>query len=443
MSSVIFENTHVYSAEQTATAMIDPTLPNSYLCIGYPEAWANDAAPPQANSSVAAIYDFWKNMVSAKLITGNDVRHAIPRETYASGTVYLAYDDRLNDEDMYHGNTSMHIVNSDWNVYKCLSNNMGQVSTVQPTQTITTSAVEESDGYIWKYMYTITSEERLRFVTSSYMPVRTLEYDNSSLQWTVQENAVPGAIAAIKVENVGVGYTNANNITVTITGDGTGAAAFARVNTTSNTISAIVISNPGNDYTEAECEIVDSGAGVNASARVIISPPGGHGADPMGELGGSYLIINTRLETSVGGKIPTTNQYRKIAIIKDPVVSASGNVASNIAYLQTTTITVNEGSSNFVEDEYVYQGGSLESSLFSGVVVEWSAANNRLRLTNTRGTPTADVITGDTSAAVRVVESITEKELDPYSGRMLYLNYIEPIQRAPDQTENFKFVIKF
>jgi hypothetical protein len=272
----------VYSAEQSATAIIDPNLPNSYLCVGHVEAWANDAAPPQANSSVAAIYDFWKNMISAKLITGNDVRHAIPRETYAANTVYLAYDDRLNDQDVYHGNISMHIVNSDWSVYKCLSNNMGQLSTVQPTQTITTSAVEESDGYIWKYMYTISSEERLRFVTPAYMPVRTLTTDNSSLQWTVQENAVQGAIAAIKVENVGEGYTDANNITVTITGDGTGATAFARVNTASNTVSAIIISNPGNDYTEAECEIVDSGAGVNASARVIISPsPAQQGARLM------------------------------------------------------------------------------------------------------------------------------------------------------------------
>lgn len=444
MSSVIFENLRIYNAAQTKTAIADPSFPNSYLCIGNPEAWANDSVPPQANSSVAAIYDFWKSMISAKLITGNDVRHAIPRETWAANTVYLAYDHDLSADVMYDdGNLSMHIITTDWNVYKCLSNNSGALSTVEPSQTITTSAVEESDGYIWKYMYTVSTEERLRFMTPSYIPIRTLSEDNSSLQWEVQENAIPGAIDAIKVVDGGSGYANANTILITITGDGSGANAFARINATSQTVSSIIITNPGTSYTYATVSISDSGGGANASARAMISPLGGHGSDPLTELGGSNLILNTRLRSTEGNKIPVSNQYRKIAIIQDPLESLSGNTAANVAYNQTLALTVSSGTSNFVEDEYVYQGASLATADFSGVIVEWDSSNNRMRLTNTMGTPTADVITGDTSSAVRVVESITEKELEPYSGKMLYLNYIEPIQRAVDQTEDFKFVLKF
>jgi hypothetical protein len=280
-------------------------------------------------------------------------------------------------------------------------------------------------------------------MTPSYIPVRTLSEDNSSLQWEVQDNAIPGAIDAIKVVNGGSGYANANTILITITGDGSGANAFARINATSQTVSSIIITNPGTSYTYATVSISDSGGGANASARAMISPLGGHGSDPLTELGGSNLILNTRLRSTEGNKIPVSNQYRKIAIIQDPLESLSGNTAANVAYNQTLALTVSSGTSNFVEDEYVYQGASLATADFSGVIVEWDSSNNRMRLTNTMGTPTADVITGDTSSAVRVVESITEKELEPYSGKMLYLNYIEPIQRAVDQTEDFKFVLKF
>ena len=38
---------------------------------------------------------------------------------------------------------------------------------------------------------------------------------------------------------------------------------------------------------------------VPAEYRAVISPKGGHGSDPVEELGGFYVMINVRLDQSI------------------------------------------------------------------------------------------------------------------------------------------------
>ena len=443
MPSIFTENLRVYNAEQFKQSISDVGPTNIYLTFGRTRPWEDENNPPQANSSVAAFNDVWRNMIGAKLITGNDVRHAIPRHDWTSGTVYAMYDDDEQVGYLFDESTAFFVVTSDWNVYKCLMNNYGKPSTVMPTQTILNSPVKEADGYIWKYMYTIAAEERLRFATGSYIPVRTLSVDNNSMQWRVQEAALAGTIDVIEVTDGGYGYMNANTITVTITGDGLGAEAFASINTISNTVNTITVTNPGANYTYGFIDITDTGTGANAVAHPCIPPPGGHGSDPMRELGGSYIIINPRIIRTEDGQLPVTNEFRQIAILQDPHESAADNVANGLVYTQTTRMILSTGSVDYYHDETVYQGSSLSEALFTGVVCAWDAPNNFIQLINTTGTPQADVLIGANSAAARFVESITDKELRPYSGNLLYTDNISPITRANDQTEDFKIVLKF
>ena len=441
MSSVFSENLKIYNAEQFRTSISDPSQPNIYLTIGRVAAWDNDLDPPQANSSVSSFNDVWQQMIAAKLITGGDVRHGIRRINWQENTVYDQYDHRTGS--ILYDSSQFYVLTTDWNIYKCLSNAMGSISTVMPTQTITDSAVEEQDGYIWKYMYTLTAEERIRFMTDDYIPVRTLSVDNNTLQWHVQDEAIAGSIDIIRVDNVGSGYSNANSITVTITGDGTGATARAKINSTSNTISAITLINRGAGYTTANVAISDTGTGIGATASIVVPPPGGHGTDALRELGGSYLILNPRIKSTEGGKISINNEYRQIAIIQSPIVIGTGNAASNTVYSQVLRLTVSPGSVNFNEDEYVYQGESLATAIFKGLVVDFDTSNNILQLTDTFGDVTSAVLSGANSGAARFVESITEKELRLYSGSLLYIDQIVPIERAADQTEDYKIVLKF
>lgn len=443
MSSVFSEDLRVTNAVNFKE-LVSRQISNNriYFTFGKSTAWANDAAPDTANSSVTVFNDVWKNMIGAKLLTGNEVKHVVPRNTWTANTAYDAYDHCQCSLDLFDSNTHFFIVTSDWNVYKCLDNNNEANSTVMPTQIFTDKAIEEIDGYVWRYMYTISSEDQLRYVTPSYIPVQYITEDNGSLQWTVQENAVSGALESVQVTANG-SYTNASNITITITGDGTGAIASPRVNVTSNILTNIIITAKGSGYTYANVAITTTDSGANGAARAIISPPGGHGKNPLRELGGSRLILNPKLKQTESGYFPVSNQYRQITLMQNPYESDGTTVAANVLYTQYTTVILDSAASQYDEDEYVFQGSSLANASFSGIVENWDAGNNTIRMTNTSGTVGPDVIVGANSGTARFVQSITTNELAPYTGSFLYIDNILPITRASDQTEDFKIVMKF
>ena len=443
MSSIFSEDLRVTSAVNFKE-LVSRQISNNriYFTFGKPTAWANDAAPDVANSSVTVFNDVWKNMIGAKLLTGNEVKHVIPRNTWAANTAYDAYDHCECSLNLFDSNTHFYVVTSSWNVYKCLDNNNAANSTVMPTQIFTDKAIEEIDGYVWRYMYTVSSEDQLRYTTPSYIPVQYITEDNGSLQWSVQENAVSGALESVQVTANG-SYTNASNITITITGDGTGATAAPRVNVTSNTLTNIIITAKGSGYTYANVAITTTDSGANGAARAIISPPGGHGKNALRELGGSRLILNPKLNQTESGYFPVSNQFRQITLMQNPYERDGTTLAANTLYTQYTTAILDTATSQYNDDEYVYQGSSLSAASFSGIVENWDSGNNTIRLTNISGTLQADVLVGANSGTARFVQSITANKLAPYTGSFLYIDNIVPITRAADQSEDFKITMKF
>lgn len=435
-----FNNLRVSIAEQFKESVSEPS-PNTsiYFTYGRVGAWANEAAPNTANTSVATHYELWNNMIGAKKITGSDMRHVIPRHTWTANTKYSAYDDM--NPDLYDSNNKFYVVTSQNHVFKCLANNNSANSTVEPsTISFNTSLVIVQDGYVWKYLYSLTDQELLRFSTSEYIPVKTLANNDGSTQWTVQEAAIPGGINAIVVSNSGIGFTNASNLIVTISGDGASATATASINTSSNTVSNLTVTNPGTGYTFAYAN-VSGGGGSGANLRVIISPPGGHGSDPLYELGGSNILINSRLINTEDSTIPVSHAYRQVGLIIDPTVYNTDTVSSNGVVNQTYQITT-IGSGSYTVGEWVYQGPSFDSSTFRGTIVEDDAGV--VRISNYLGTPTVGTLTGVTSTTVRYTTSdVIEPELTKYSGKIAYVDNIRPVTRDADQTEEYRIAIRF
>lgn len=442
MVSVHSKNLEITNAIQFRESVSEQSNTKIYLTFGKVEPWSNDAAPPQANSSVSTLYQVWDNMIGGKLITGNDIHHVIRRINWTANTVYNQYDSLTSSLILFSANVNFYVVTDELNVYKCISNNYSSRSTVKPTSVSTTSTSSTADGYVWKFMYNISPSERIKFTTSDYIPVKKLSSNDNSLQWQVQENATEGAINHIQVTNGGLNYFVNSALSISITGDGTGANAFARVNTVSNTIANVVIDSVGSEYTYATVTLT-SNTGSNASFRAIISPPNGHGSDALRELGGANLMINPRLRGTETGILSVANEFRQISLIEDPTFFNQSNVASNTVFSQLTSLTVNGSSVEYDEDEIVYQGTSLSTSTFSGRIAEWDSSNSIMRLTNVTGNPTTDLLIGANTGAARFVDSVTNPTLKRYSGNLLYIDNIKPIQRAVDQTEDFKIILKF
>lgn len=430
----------IYIADQFRNSL---DTSNVYLTFGYSTPWTSELSPDSANTSIDGVNETWKYMIGGKRILASDVHHVIPRRDWVSGYVYDAYDNTIDSLTLHGYWTSMYVITDELNVYKCISNNGGAESTYKPSSTNPASQFQTADKYIWKYMYSLTGEQQMRFLTDGFIPVKTLGADNNSLQWQVQENAVDGALHNIIVSNEGIGYTQ-NNITVTITGDGRYANAYAVRDYANDVISEIIIDNKGSGYTYANVKIT-APTGANGTAYAIISPPGGHGSNPLHELGSSYLMINVDLDGTEGNILDTKNDYRQIGIIANPIINNDSNTMSNLIFSQVTVLSLapSTTSTDYVKDELVYQGTTAANFSFKGIVTAWDSANALLKLTNVEGTPTASLVTGNTSTAARYVNSITNPDCKPYTGYLLYKDNITAVERAEDQIDDFKIVLRF
>jgi hypothetical protein len=435
----LLDNHRVFTASIFKDIISDQSSANVYFTFGKKIPWANEASPDTANTSPAHQSEVWQSIIGFKRITGNDVQHCIPRYDWTANTVYTQYDQ--NSLVLGQDNVKFYAVNSDFNVYKCLYNNNGANSTVEPTATNPDNITQTADGYTWKFMYSIAGSEQIRFTTGAYIPVKTLASDDGSLQWDVQDGATDGAIYGIILTSGGANYSNNSNISVTINGDGTGAAATANINLTSGLVHTITLSDYGTGYTNASV-IISGGAGTGATAKALIGPQGGHGSNPLYELIGKNLILNPRLINSEGGVLSVANDYRQVAILVNPLTYGDRLPAGNSAYSQTTELTVSGIGADYVEDEYVYQGASLAQATFYGTVVEYDSINTVVKITNTSGIPISDPLIGASSAASKYVTSIDYPDLAINTGEFLYVDNIEPISRNVDQSEDFKIIIK-
>ncbi len=442
MTTTILPQFRVNYAEQFKESVSEPTANTMlYVSIGRNHSWSNDALPPTSNTSISTVDDVWDNIIGAKRIVGSDIMHVVPRIDWTANTVYDYYDPA--NEDLFDSaNTQFYVVTNDYNVYKCINNNSGAASTQKPTSINPYTTSITADGYVWKFMYNISDINRIRFTTSEYIPVKVITVPDSSLQYLVQQNAIDGGLSACVITSGGSGYLNVSNLIVTISGDGGGASAVATINNLSNTVNSIVITDPGYDYSSAEVSI-SGGAGSGATARAIVAPKGGHGFNPLYELCGKNLLINMRIKYDENGKLPTTNEYRQLSIIKDPDLFGTSNTSSLVVANQTTVITT-AGTGSFQEDEIVYQGPSLSRATFKGRVAAYDSALGKVYLINTYGDiSVSDPISGSSSFVTRFVSSYTDPDLEPKSGQMLYVQNMTPKARAQNQIEEYKIILKF
>jgi hypothetical protein len=593
MARLVTTKFKIHNAEQFIESLEETSATNLYLFIGKVQEWDDEDAPPAPNEAVAnTLYSYWDQMIAAKKVTPADVKHVITRTNWESNTAYTAYT-HTNPEQL---SNSFYVTTEDLNIYKCLQNNLSNgTSTIQPTGT-GSAVIEIVDGYKWKYMYTVTSQDTLKFVTTEYIPVQK---SIDSRQIAVEDATIDGQIDIInktangdfKVEfsagpknSVGddqdfivgeilygqtsnqygslVSYVSAaNNLTygintgntkfvsgeivlgqtsnsratisteptstykfdtgffasvtnstvmqlssgantsaddlyvnstvfvvnnagqgeqttitqydallqritvspaftvtpntvsgyevtpsITVNGDGTGFKGRARGNATHG-VTEIVVTAQGSNFTIAESTIIANTVhGTGANSTVIIGPVGGHGKNAIEELGGNRILIDTRISGNESGRFTTSNDFRQVGLLRDPLQSAN-----NLAFFtdslsdQSTTLSVGGVAGSFQPDEKIYTGTSLENSTANGVVVDF-LNNNTLRINEVKGSfVDSTVVTGANSSSTGTISAngISQPGMKPYSGDVLYIENRAKITRLQNQVEDFKIVLEF
>ena len=455
--SKIYEVLQYYYAP-AATANATNSLQNAlYAFIGQVDPWPDEELPPAPEQDQYSLKQVFKNIIAAKKVTSSDISPVIPRRDWKTGTVYDVYSDT---EDMFTVDSNgiltknFYIRNRFDQVFKCLWNNNNGASTVEPEflpgTFDKTFLVKTADGYKWKFMYTINIGQKQKFLDANWMPVPIGE----RIPNPVDTYATHGDIEVINVTNTGRGYFS-GGVKITINGDGQNANGTATVNS-AGYITDIVVANTGQGYTYAET-VITTEAGyptpnVVATAISPVSPIGGHGFDPISELGCSHVMTALDFNGSEGGLIPTDITYRQLGIILDPF--SKSNLSKRIPYATETVydatiqILVSSGLGSYSSGEVVYQGPSLARATFKAKIVSFNPATNILKVINTTGTPTLNEVLVQESvstgqAIIRTLLQVTEPDFIIYSGYMTYIENRTGVERSGDATEQFRVVLRF
>jgi hypothetical protein len=431
-----------------AKKMVDDAVNNSsyYLFVGRSEEWASDTSPDAPYDNTFSYHtDVWQRMHALKEITDTDITYAVPRYQWISGTTYVEYDDR----DSAINTRAFYVISDNNNVYMCLKS--GGISTTNPDSAgIQTNGVIDftsSDGYIWKYLFTVSTDDSSKFLTSAFIPVRYIESQPAvgsdtalSNQWDVQQNAIAGAVYTAKVSAGGSGYTSAP--TVTATGDGTGFAATAVID--NGVVTEIDVTNPGSGYNQISI-VLSGGGGSGATAYGVMGPRDGFGADPRDDLRSHYVTMNVRLVYDDGsGDFIVGNDFRQIGIIRNPTDYGTTDVSTASTMSATKSLTVATGGTFAVDS--VFEG---TQSGATGVVDSYDSVNGIIRYHQTEATgyinfTASDFVRpeGDSGSGVDVT-AINNPEVQPYSGEVIFLENRTPVNRASDQIETIKLVLEF
>ena len=306
-------------------------------------------------------------------------------------------------------NARFYLANENYEVFKCLYNGQsvanpsGTNAALQPkinpgptgegtydaaTGIFTEYPVVSSNGYVWKYMYTIPTNDVIRFLSTDFMPI----VQNSTVQTLAASQS--GSITAIILTNSGSNLPASATLYAAILGNGTGGRV--RIETTSSgTISNVFLCNitagsrvniSGLGYTYANIILkngylfgnpdltnpITISSTASGAVDVIIPCKGGHGSNPIDELFGKRIMANIRLTFSEGqGDFPVDNDFRRIGIVTDPRLPApSTDFATADTLSALYALKLNNVSGSFQPDEVIKQ--EISAGKFAiGAVVSW------------------------------------------------------------------------
>ena len=256
MTERIYKEFNVHSARQLVESVTEAANTMYYVFSTKHRDYSESTTPTPSASISNSVYQSYDEMIFGKLLTSNDISIAIENNSWSNGTTYYPYDDQdttMLDKDYY----AVTSEGTDYHVWKVIDNNGNTASNSQPLYSDVSSSLDSlyiksaTDGYQWRFMYTIPQSKYTKFNANNYIPV--VDHANAS------GNAINGALDAFVVTNSGNNYNEfANGSVVT----GTNSTVFT-VNSTSFTL------NSANDFYN-NCSIYfTSGLNIQGTYRKI------------------------------------------------------------------------------------------------------------------------------------------------------------------------------
>ncbi|MEO0160204.1 MAG: hypothetical protein ABIL47_07015 [candidate division WOR-3 bacterium] len=329
-------------------------LNNIYFFIAKSTPWNSTDTPDLALGSTNEFIKTWDEILYMEKLSPFNFFPVIKHFKWTQNTVYSQYEHDINLQYIYKNNHTnpLYCINKDFRVYKCIWNNYNSPSLRQPGVDVqinnivgnpeSVSFLRYDDGYVWKYMYTISASTAYRFLTRTYIPV---EYNDN-----VATNAIDGTVDFVKIIDQGDDYVNGvytnikirkNNNTTNIEDD-----AEVTIEVQNNKIHSVYVTNPGTGYRYARLDdsifptAMKGSSGSGAILKPIISPVGGHGSNVYDEMFVDSFMTYTILDNEEDVPPAEDIEYRKFGLIFNPKLENNNLLTSLRVYRNTSNILV-------------------------------------------------------------------------------------------------------
>jgi len=518
MAAIVTDQFRILNANNFVESVSDPnnsyyvflSLPNpSAVGFGRSTSWDENTPNPVDNFNY--LNHVKDTMIFGKKITVNDVRRLIRRVDWRQGTVYEMYrhdysisntSPQTNSTRLYDAN--YYVMNSDYRVYICIDNGAssanpaGNFSQDEPSfiDLEPSRAGESGDGYIWKYLFTVSPSDIIKFDSIEYIPVPNNWVTTTDAQiQAVRENGDSlvneNQIKKVYIQNQGAGY-NTTDAELDILGDGDGGRVV--VDVTGGKITDVTVSSGGKNYSYGRVDLssINSGATEFAHLIPIIPPSRGHGYNLYEELGTDRVLIYSRFDDSTKD-FPLDTRFAQIGIVKNPTRIGSAtsifseNQFSNLGGLKLTSVsnpsdatpgnriyqtltgvgtatgyiasydTETKVLKYFTDRSLYYNQSSYDqkdsrSIISEATKVDFSIDGGTITSTNSFSASIDSTFTGITTTvtttkrvnlAAEFNNGISLPEINKGSGEIIYIDNRPRVSRNPRQKEDIKIILEF
>ena len=407
VDSVLDTNNNYY----VFLGLSNPTTPNPGF--GRTSTW--NTTPPDPIDNLNNEWNYGSTSLFGKRINSGNVRRVVRKVSWVTNTAYDMYrqDYSINNKApvsqtarLYDAN--YYVVNSDYNVYICIDNGSSGSTTTIPTSkdepTFTdlepTAAGTSGDGYVWKYLYTISPSDIVKFDSTEYIVVpNDWSTSTNSVVQSVREAADStvnfNQIKTVYIKNGGGSYT----VTTTesgphvcnIIGDGSGGKVSVTVAAGTGAITDVTVIAGGSGYTYGMVDLggIQSGAlaaSTPAELVVIIPPSRGHGYDIYKDLGADRVLVYARFDDSTKD-FPIDTKFAQVGIVKNPATFSSlntnysGSEYSGLYSIKFDPDTVESSWSGKVPNvgSKITQVRASDSKIAKGYVASWDKTTSVLK----------------------------------------------------------------
>ena len=409
---------------------IDSSANEYYIAIGKSEQWQTGSDTVRTPEVTEREERLFRYSVQAVGKVGTDFKFTVPKYTWTTNTVYSGY----NDNIAAHPTTSYYVITSDKNVYVCLKqgknvNGEAVVSDQKPVHTGKTP-VTMSDGYTWRYLYTLSNADFTNFVTSAYMPVNDADSASDS-----------GQILGYRILNSGSGYSSTP--TINIIGNEDSAAAATPVLFNTQIVDVLPVAyGKGYDYANIS---VTGGGGSGAEIVPIFGPKAGLGVDTKNDLRVSAVMTSVDFTGNGSGDLVVDNDYRQIGIYKN--IQPYGYIADSnftdtlgraLRYMTVNSVT------NFAIDDTL---SKTEAGGTAQAYIDYiDVSNLRIWYHQNEDTGFINFTTGagltSTSGGSATIASFTDPEVDIHTGEVLYIDNRAAIDRTIESNDDIKIIFQ-